>query len=921
MKRKAFVIIGLAMFLVSASLAQSGDKYFDKKEYRTAAAMYEREVKSDPSKNLNLAKCYIALQQFDEASAALANYSGSQDEEARKLKELVDRDDEPVRIKNLGSTVNSGESEYLPVISADGKRLYFCSKKSGGKGGEDIWYTDKLPDGSWSEPKNFSSLNTSSHEALMSISADGSVAIVFGNYSGSFGNGDLFYSVKTASGWSVPCNLGGDVNTDGWESQANLAADGKTLLFTSSRNGTHGNGDIWMTQLSEKKWSKPINLGSVINTASSEGSPQLAADGKTLYFKSNGHFGFGGYDVFMSKRLDDSWINWSEPVNLGKYINTMEDDAYLAIPSSGVKAYINKSNQLDGNGGSDLYEFVLPLSMRPEATINVYGRISDENDGNVNAIVRYYGFDSGEEVAFTQSNPADGIYKVSLPMYKKYKVVIDMQGYLYHTSILDLTDPEAIWGKEYINDVIGTGRMNKLRQIKQEMDILSAELDKLIKANSPDVMEAFKKYEELAEKYRKAAVELENELYDAKWDYLGREDVRTDVEHNYELQSITVGAKFELRNIFFQSGSATLEQESKIELNKLVDIMNRSRIIIELGGYTDSVGGEAANLKLSQERVNSVKAYLVSEGISQDRILAVGYGEANPVATNKTPEGRAQNRRVEVKITEIIREGKDIAGNYEEPEEEEEFDVLGALQRAARKGGVPKGSYCSDKVVIIDEEDDNPDWAPDNKGGGNFPITPGGRDDFFSRKDYIYGGFNLSLKNFGFRNPMQERYPITPNRWDFWGAEMNLVSQKYNEVQLRYWFRGSEGGAGGFGLSQLWTIRMHKLTGLNLNLAFGYDADVFGVNAIQTDPDDPEPTEGRGFLTIPVGVRYVQSIGSLKIAPEVFYNYGLGGPSDWPSATHIRIGGNVRWKIFQGGAFLNMGEEIRYFGLRGGIAF
>jgi len=906
---------------ISKLQAQNGDKYFENKEYRAAILAYEKEVEKTPEKYLNLAKSHIAVQQFEEASEALKNYidkhGDSETVNAAGLKALVDREDDPVRTNNLGADVNVDVGEYLPVVSSDGKRLYFCSDdRNSGLGGEDIWYCDKTEDGGWTEPQNFGPLNTSSHEALMSISADGNVAIVFGNYNGSFGNGDLFYSVKTADGWSVPCNLGGDVNTDGWESQANLSADGKTLLFTSSREGTYGNGDLWMTQLGDKGWSTPVNLGSTINSSGSEGSPQIAADGKTLYFKSNGHFGFGGYDLFVSKRLGDDWQNWSEPVNLGKYINTLENDEYLAIPSSGVKAYVNKSNLPDGYGSSDLYEFILPLDMRPEATVNVFGRVSDENDQNVSAILRYYDVETNKEVAQTQSNPENGIYKTSLPLYKKYRVVIDMQGYLYFKSILDLRDPEAIWGKEHMVDVVGKKRIQEMKALQAEMQAINGEIETMLASNSTEIKETFERYQDAVKSYDKKLGSFENTLYDAKYEWMGREDARTDIEVNYSLQSVTVGASFELKNIFFDFGKATLKDESKLELDKLFDIMTRSRIIIELGGHTDSIGSDDANQKLSQARVNSVRNYLVKKGIDGVRLTAVGYGETRPVASNKSEEGRARNRRVEAKITEIIREGKDVAGAFKEEEEvEEDFDILSALQRAAREGGVPKGSYCSDEVILTSNVNPKDYINNKNEGGGFSPNFRIGGDNF-SRADYIYGGFNMSLLNFGFKNPLQEQYPLTAARWDMWGAELSRVKENYKEGRWRLYFNGSEGANFGIGHSQLWQIKLHKLTGLNLNLGLGFDADFFSVHS--TDIDDPTAV---GFITIPLGARYVHSIGDLKIGPEFYYNYGLSQPENWPGSTHIHIGSSIRWKLLQGGIFVNKGEEISYLGLRAGLAF
>jgi hypothetical protein len=346
--------------------------------------------------------------------------------------------------------------------------------------------------------------------------------------------------------------------------------------------------------------------------------------------------------------------------------------------------------------------------------------------------------------------------------------------------------------------------------------------------------------------------------------------------------------------------------------------MKRSRIVIELGGHTDSVGSDEANLLLSQERVNSVRAYLVGKGVAQERISAVGYGETQPIADNKTDVGRAANRRVEAKITEILQEGKDVAGAYTEEEKAPDFDILSALQRAARNGGVPDGSYCSDKVVLTTDVD--PDEYIVVKKGNDKGFNPGniklGNGDYFERDQYIYGSFNISAINMGFKNPNYEWNPLAVDKYTYWGIELNRVKENYKEGRWRLYGLGGPGTSYGLGHSQLWDIRLHKLTTLNLNLMFGFDADVYALSEL-----DKYDYEAKGFLTIPVGLRYVHELGSLKIGPEVFYNYGLLQPSGWPSATHLRVGSSIRWKFLQGGVFLNIGEEINYLGLRAGFAF
>ncbi|MEQ9302573.1 MAG: hypothetical protein RJQ14_01555, partial [Marinoscillum sp.] len=368
------------LLILSISLvAQNGDSYFESQDYYNATRYYEVEVKTDPSKHLSLAKSYFALKQFDKSISALNNYktkySSADFSLANQWLELLKRDDDEIEMRPI-DVLNSNKYEIIPQITKDGQKLYFVSsERSDGKGGDDIYYSDRLPDGGWSKPQNFEVFNTKSHEGVLAISADQNVVILFGNYPGSFGNGDLFYSIKVDGSWTYPCNLGGTINTENWEAQANLSADGRFLLFASDREG---DTDLYVTELTpEDGWTTPKNLGKTINTSGTDLSPFLAADGKTLYFASTGHFGFGERDMFVSQRLDDSWTNWSKPVNLGRYINTLKDDNYLTIPESGTKAYMVGLGGIETGGSKDIFEFILPPSMRPEALFHVHGTVLD----------------------------------------------------------------------------------------------------------------------------------------------------------------------------------------------------------------------------------------------------------------------------------------------------------------------------------------------------------------------------------------------------------------------------------------------------------------------------------------------------------------------------------------------------------------
>ena len=310
--KKKVVFINLLLFTVISVFAQ-GDKYFNEKQYRTAIAAYNLEVITSPEKYLNLAKSYFAVKDFPNAIDAMKQYKEKYPKAdiayANWFIDILNRPDVEVPMKPIEGLINTSASESVPRISADGKILYFKgADRPNGVGGEDIYYSEKQEDGTWGKPKVFTEFCTTSHEVLYSMSADGKFALLFGNYPGSFGGGDMFYSVKTGNQWSQPCNLGGTLNTSKSESHIAITPDGRTIVFITNNQypGCYGGYDIYCSHLTDKGWTKPQNLGSKVNTKEDEMRPSFAADGKTMYFSTEGHYGFGGNDIFMVRRHDDT---------------------------------------------------------------------------------------------------------------------------------------------------------------------------------------------------------------------------------------------------------------------------------------------------------------------------------------------------------------------------------------------------------------------------------------------------------------------------------------------------------------------------------------------------------------------------------------------------------------------------------------
>lgn len=904
-----YLISFAVLFGTIALQAQKAEELFDEGDYYNAARYYEQEVKSAPEKYIKLAECYMSLERYADAKNAYRSYLptvvGKEAARIESLIKILDRDEPPVEMRPVAS-VNTSAGEYSPLVSKDGNRLYFTGyKREGGYGNEDIFYATKQTDGSWSEATPFSVFNTKSSEGLKGMNEANDVVILFGNYSGSFGNGDLYYSLRENDAWLEPCNLGGNINTKSFEAMANLSANGKYLLFVSDREGSN---DIFFSQITEKGWSAPVNLGSSINTSGTEATPMLAADNRTLYFSSDEHDGFGGYDIFMSKRLDDSWTQWSKPINLGRYINTIKDDYYLTIPSQGTRGYLPREGGLANNYSKDIYEFIIPPALRPQTYINVYGVVKDDKDSSAEVLIRYLDYATGKEVAMTASHGTDGNYALSLPANKKYKVLVDMKGFIYYETTLDLTDMSRYYPDQSFKQILKDDYA-ELMQIKSDFADNNQSFNTLATSKAgADMDSVFNELLALSVAYGDNSEEMKQLLSEARYKYLTELENRRTVAQNHQVKRIEVGTKFEVKNIFFASGKAELTQESEAELDKLFEILNRTEIVIELAGHTDNVGDDNNNMKLSQTRVESVKDYLVNRGINQRRIIARGYGESVPIADNNTPEGRQTNRRVELEVKSLrLQEGSDVINGNEELDgikegivkvDTHEIDLKYMFKQAAKSGGLPKGASCSNNTMS------NVGGTTPNSGNGT--ITPYGVE-VLNKSNYIYKSFNPFVANFSYKNAGQ-----------MLGGGLHFMND-----ELREWYVSayrSDGnriaGMGQFGV--LYPVQLSDIFNIPLNFHFGLDAalTVYEETAPEVRPDPSF------FSTLPMGFRYVHDMGNLKIAPEAFYHMALLTSKNYgEKATHWKFGVNARYRFLQAGLFYNTGDLIQYPGFRLGFTF
>lgn len=346
---------------------------------------------------------------------------------------------------NLGDSINTDGDEYLPYLTADGQTMFFTSRRLGSTGGynreyrdycEDFYFAERTADG-WRMAENLGEpINSDMNEGAATFSPDGQYVIFAACHrKDGYGDCDLYISKLNGKVWSAPQNLGPIINTPAWESQPCISNDGKTLFFSSSRPGGEGGQDIWYSRMVKGRWTEPKNLGKPINTPGAELSPFLHADGKTLFFSSDYHPGFGSLDLFTST-FDG--FNWKAPVNLGYPLNSSAGEGNIFVTTKGDTAYINSSRET-GKGRSDIYVFELDPRIRPSFTTYVRGFVTDKtNQKALEATILFVNIATGDTIRSVNTNSASGKYLLTLPLNEDYAAFIDKKGYLFASQSFSL---------------------------------------------------------------------------------------------------------------------------------------------------------------------------------------------------------------------------------------------------------------------------------------------------------------------------------------------------------------------------------------------------------------------------------------------------------------------------------------------------
>ncbi len=396
-------------------------------KFTEAAEHYEAYLKSEKANNRNKFIATKAARDARFAAVAINNPV-------------------PFEPKSLGDKVNTPQySEYLPTLTADGETMIFTRLV----GRQEDFFSSKKVNGEWTLATPVEELNTDNNEGAQTISADGKLLLFAAkDRPDGFGSFDIYYSKKQNDKWSPPKGFPA-INTEWWESQPSISADGRTIYFASTRPGGMGGVDIWYVRFESGKWQPAKNMGAPINTTWDDQTPFIHPDGTTLYFTSEGHAGMGGKDLFLSRI--DSLGNWGEPQDLGYPINTKDNEGTVTVSLDGKTAYFGR-----GNGDEkkyDLFEFALHEKARPLPVTYVRGTVLDASTKQPIPSARLDFVDlSGQKTVNLSLSDDNGTFLVCLPFGKNYALNVSKPSYAFSSENFNLTE-KATFDKPFTLDI------------------------------------------------------------------------------------------------------------------------------------------------------------------------------------------------------------------------------------------------------------------------------------------------------------------------------------------------------------------------------------------------------------------------------------------------------------------------------------
>jgi len=556
-------------------------------------------------------------------------------------------------LAKMDKTVNTFHHEAAPIVSPDGNILYFFvmnhpENTMGKDDTQDIWMSKKEADGTWGTAQHLTSpFNIHPSNQLFTILPDGSLFIKGGKSKGEKG-----FSIAKAGGGLRELQVKDFTKMNkGRFYGATISSDMKHIIIYFSELENSPNSDLYASHLQpDGTYSRPEKLK--ISTNTDDLGPFIGPDQKSLYFSSSRQAPGrqGNSDIYKSERLDDTWMSWSTPVNLGKPINTSGEDYYFTMDDNG-NVFTSRANKAMEGMQLDLYMLV-----RKDLKINLEGVVVNEKDKSP--------IPSSVQVKIKDQQPlslkagADGIFKTKFHEVSAYTVSASSDGFLpkelsftvpllYSDTTIQIEIPLTPVAKT----LMLTGNVYDQKTSK----LVDAKLDLNLRGDrkSTFTTEAAEgRYEQVIPKLGRYILTASAEGYLNATDSveINNEEI-TPVTKDIYLQPIEVGVTIRLKNIYFDFDKFTLKKESFVELNTVVDFLKLNPTVeIEISGHTDNKGSDDYNTTLSQGRSQEVVNYIVSQGIERSRLSAHGYGESKPIDSNDSEEGRANNRRVEFTV-------------------------------------------------------------------------------------------------------------------------------------------------------------------------------------------------------------------------------------------------------------------------------
>lgn len=593
-----------------------------------------------------------------------------------------------ITVKNVGTAINTKEAEYSPVVSLDGKSLYFTSRRAWPDNSSDIYRDKKLNnypedvyvsyvdfDNTWTNPVKLEFCENNFNEATIAVSSDEKRVYV---YKDNTGGGDIYYSeINDDLFENIDYLERKGVNTKNWETHCTIAPDGRTMYFVSDRPGGFGGRDIYsMRKINDSTWTKPQNMGSTINTEFDEESPFVSIDNKMLYFSSNGPNSMGGFDIFISKKDSDG--NWMTPETMGYPVNGTGDDLFYTTSFDGITGYFT-SQRKDGFGDKDIYEVNNPsLKISPFSTLagNIISMNNTDLPNDLKLVVSCTNCEGDELKVNEPRLKVNGYFQV-LDRCRDYTLEFYQGDYLIEKrNISTLCDnkSESIEENFYIADYTLAGTVSD----EKTLDLLANSTIEFLDPNSKEVIATYTTNDKGS--FVSNLLEGKHFGENIKWDvrisseeYLNRVfniDITlgkgTHIQLDYLLNKIEegleVGAVIALNPIYFDLNKSNIRPDAAEELDKIVQIMNDNPDLeIEIGSHTDCRASKKYNLSLSNRRAKSTAKYIQSRITKPKRLSGKGYGESQlvndcgcegDVVSDCSEEEHQANRRTEFKVKE-----------------------------------------------------------------------------------------------------------------------------------------------------------------------------------------------------------------------------------------------------------------------------